>query len=116
VFEEDKTTGGRSMRFVRGPIFANVILADEINRTPPKTQAALLEAMQEHQVTAGGKQHRLPSRFSCWRRRTRSSRRERIRCPKRSSIGSCSTFNVGIRARRRNWQIVRLTTRGAARI
>src|SRR5512132_1362312 len=63
VFEEDKTTGGRSMRFVRGPIFANVILADEINRTPPKTQSALLEAMQEHQVTAGGKQHRLPQPF-----------------------------------------------------
>src|SRR5439155_1520876 len=60
VIEEDKTTGGRQMRFVRGPIFANVILADEINRTPPKTQAALLEAMQEHQVTAGCKLHRLP--------------------------------------------------------
>jgi MoxR-like ATPase len=63
VFEEDKTTGGRSMRFVHGPVFANVLLADEINRTPPKTQAALLEAMQEHQVTAGGKQHRLPEPF-----------------------------------------------------
>ena len=63
VIEEDKSTGGRSMRFVRGPVFANVILADEINRTPPKTQAALLEAMQEHQVTAGGKQHRLPQPF-----------------------------------------------------
>ncbi|MDB5289635.1 MAG: ravA, partial [Phycisphaerales bacterium] len=48
VFEEDKATGMRGMRFVRGPVFANVILADEINRTPPKTQAALLEAMQEH--------------------------------------------------------------------
>ncbi len=63
IIEEDKTTGGRAMRFVRGPIFANVILADEINRTPPKTQAALLEAMQEHQVTAGGKQHRLQQPF-----------------------------------------------------
>jgi MoxR-like ATPase len=63
VFEEDRTTGTRQLRFVRGPIFANVILADEINRTPPKTQAALLEAMQEHQVTAGGMQHRLPQPF-----------------------------------------------------
>ena len=54
VIEEDKTTGGRVLRFVRGPVFSNVILADEINRTPPKSQAALLEAMQEHQVTAGG--------------------------------------------------------------
>jgi MoxR-like ATPase len=63
VIEEDKTTGQRHLRFVRGPVFANVILADEINRTPPKTQAALLEAMQEHQVTAGGMQHRLPQPF-----------------------------------------------------
>jgi MoxR-like ATPase len=63
VIEEDKTTGVRELRFVKGPIFANVILADEINRTPPKTQAALLEAMQERQVTIGGMQHKLPSPF-----------------------------------------------------
>ena len=63
VIEEDKMTGKRSLRFVRGPVFANAILADEINRTPPKTQAALLEAMQEHQVTAGGVQHRLAEPF-----------------------------------------------------
>ena len=63
VIEEDKTTGSRELRFVKGPIFANVILADEINRTPPKTQAALLEAMQEHQVTASGVLHRLPEPF-----------------------------------------------------
>ena len=63
VIEEDKTTGQRSLRYVKGPVFANAILADEINRTPPKTQAALLEAMQEHQVTAGGVQRRLPEPF-----------------------------------------------------
>jgi MoxR-like ATPase len=63
VIEEDKTTGSRELRFVKGPIFSNVILADEINRTPPKTQAALLEAMQEKQVTAGGVRHRLPEPF-----------------------------------------------------
>ncbi|MBL8990897.1 MAG: MoxR family ATPase [Phycisphaerae bacterium] len=63
VIEEDKSTGVRTLRFVKGPIFANVILADEINRTPPKTQAALLEAMQERQVTVGGMQHRLPTPF-----------------------------------------------------
>ena len=63
VIEENRTTGARALRFVKGPIFANVILADEINRTPPKTQAALLEAMQEHQVTVGGVQHRLPWPF-----------------------------------------------------
>lgn len=54
IIEEDRSTGRREIKFVRGPIFANIILADEINRTPPKTQAALLEAMQEYQVTAGG--------------------------------------------------------------
>ncbi|MCI0630004.1 MAG: MoxR family ATPase, partial [Phycisphaerales bacterium] len=63
VIEEDKSTGSRELRFVKGPIFSNVILADEINRTPPKTQAALLEAMQERQVTAGGIRHHLPAPF-----------------------------------------------------
>ena len=53
IIEEDHTTGKREFRFVKGPVFANIVLADEINRTPPKTQAALLEAMQEHRVTAG---------------------------------------------------------------
>ncbi|MEM1183900.1 MAG: AAA family ATPase [Planctomycetota bacterium] len=63
VFDEDKSTGRRELRFVKGPIFANVILADEINRTPPKTQAALLESMQERQVTTGGVRHALPDPF-----------------------------------------------------
>lgn len=63
VIEEDRTTGKREIKFVRGPIFANIILADEINRTPPKTQAALLEAMQEFQVTAGGEQMKLDRPF-----------------------------------------------------
>jgi MoxR-like ATPase len=59
VLEEDQATGRRHVRFVPGPIFANIILADEINRTPPRTQAALLEAMQEYQVTVGGVRHAL---------------------------------------------------------
>ena len=63
VLQEDKTTGQRHFKFLHGPIFANIILADEINRTPPKTQAALLEAMQEHQVTVGGTRHKLPEPF-----------------------------------------------------
>jgi len=63
VIQEDKSTGERKFQFLRGPIFASIILADEINRTPPKTQAALLEAMQEHQVTAGGKRHPLDEPF-----------------------------------------------------
>ena len=63
IVEEDPATGRRAFRFVPGPIFANVVLADEINRTPPKTQAALLQAMQEHQVTAAGKTYQLPDPF-----------------------------------------------------
>src|SRR6201984_3684902 len=63
IIEEDQTTGKRGFRFVRGPVFANIVLADEVNRTPPKTQAALLQAMQEHQVTAAGQTHALPSPF-----------------------------------------------------
>ena len=63
IIEEDATTGRRAFRFVRGPVFANVVLADEINRTPPKTQAALLEAMQEHHVTAAGTTYVLDEPF-----------------------------------------------------
>ena len=63
VIQEDKLSGVRELKFLRGPVFANVILADEINRTPPKTQAALLEAMQEHQLTVGGTRHVLPEPF-----------------------------------------------------
>ena len=63
VLEEDHTTGRRVFRFVHGPVFASMILADEINRTPPKTQAALLEAMQEHKVTAGETTYDLPEPF-----------------------------------------------------
>ena len=63
VLEEDRTTGKRVFRFVHGPLFANMILADEINRTPPKTQAALLEAMQEHMVTTGEQTYKLAEPF-----------------------------------------------------
>jgi MoxR-like ATPase len=63
IIEEDRTTGRRQLEFIRGPIFSNLILADEINRTPPKTQAALLEAMQEKRVTIGGKTYSLEPPF-----------------------------------------------------
>ncbi len=63
ILEEDRKTGKREFKFLRGPIFANIILADEINRTPPKTQAALLQAMQEYKVTAGGKTFHLEKPF-----------------------------------------------------
>jgi MoxR-like ATPase len=63
ILEENISTGGKEFRFIRGPIFANMILADEINRTPPKTQAALLEAMQEHRVTAANMTYQLEEPF-----------------------------------------------------
>ncbi len=63
VLETHSETGQRSFRFIKGPVFANIVLADEINRTPPKTQAALLQAMQEHEVTAGGTTYPLPAPF-----------------------------------------------------
>jgi len=63
ILEEDMSTGHKAFRFVRGPVFANIVLADEINRTPPKTQAALLESMQEHNETAAGPQYTLEEPF-----------------------------------------------------
>jgi MoxR-like ATPase len=63
ILQEDATTGQRAMSFVPGPIFSNIVLADEINRTPPKTQSALLEAMQEHRVTVQGRSYDLPEPF-----------------------------------------------------
>ncbi|HTG53358.1 MAG TPA: AAA family ATPase, partial [Gemmatimonadaceae bacterium] len=63
LLEEDPSSGKRVFRYVKGPVFANAVLADEINRAPPKTQAALLQAMQEHAVTAAGQTHALPEPF-----------------------------------------------------
>ena len=63
ILEENKSTGQREFKFVKGPVFANIVLADEVNRTPPKTQAALLQAMQEHEVTASGQTFKLDEPF-----------------------------------------------------
>jgi len=63
ILEDNRATGGKSFKFIKGPVFANILLADEINRTPPKTQAALLEAMQEHHVTAAGEKYLLEEPF-----------------------------------------------------
>ena len=98
VIEENRTHGSREFRFLEGPLFANVILADEINRTPPKTQAALLEAMQERQATVGRVRHALADPSSCSPRRTPSSRKARIRCPRPSKTASCSRSSSSIPA------------------
>ena len=87
---QDSAGGRREFEFVHGPVFANIVLADEINRAPPKTQAALLEAMQEYNVTVMGKVFHLDALSSCWRPRIRSSRKGPIRFLKLSSIDSCS--------------------------
>jgi MoxR-like ATPase len=63
IIDQDQATGAREFRFVRGPVFSNIVLADEINRTPPKTQAALLQAMQEHEVTVAGNTYKLDPPF-----------------------------------------------------
>ncbi|MDB5293950.1 MAG: MoxR-like ATPase [Phycisphaerales bacterium] len=110
VFEEDKATGMRGMRFVRGPVFANVILADEINRTPPKTQAALLEAMQEHQVTAGGKQHRLPQPFFVLATQNPIEQEGTYPLPEAQLDRFMFNINVGYPTEEEEFQIVRLTT------
>ena len=85
----DEVEGRRSFRFVPGPVFCQLLMADEINRASPRTQSALLQAMQEQRVAVGGVEHGCRARSTCWRRRTRSSRRAPIRCPRRSSTGSC---------------------------
>ena len=63
VIEEDQSTGKKAFKYIKGPVFANIVLADEINRTPPKTQSALLQAMQEHEVSAAGETHSLEEPF-----------------------------------------------------
>jgi len=110
VIEEDKSTGSRTLRFVRGPVFANVILADEINRTPPKTQAALLEAMQEHQVTAGGKQHRLPEPFFVLATQNPIEQEGTYPLPEAQLDRFMFNINVGYPSEDEEFQIVRLTT------
>ncbi len=98
MLEEDHGTGHRSFRFQPGPVFTNLLLADEINRTPPKTQAALLEAMQERTVSYAGMTHVLPDAVL----RARDAEPDRagrapIRCPRRSSTASCSISASTIR-------------------
>ena len=92
VIDEVKSTGKRSFRFFKGPIFSNIILADEINRTPPKTQAALLEAMQEHRVTTAGKSYELDQPFLYLPLKTQSSKKEHTRCLRLSLIDLCSIY------------------------
>ena len=83
---EESDVGRRTFRFIRGPVFCQMLMADEINRASPRTQSALLQAMQEHRVSVAGEYHDLPSPFMCWQRKIRWSRRAPIRCRKLSWI------------------------------
>ena len=113
VIQSDQETGGREMVFIRGPIFAHVILADEINRTPPKTQAALLEAMQEHQVTAGGKLHKLPDPFFVLATQNPIEQEGTYPLPEAQLDRFMFNIHVGYPTEDEEFQIVRRTTAGA---
>ena len=93
--------GTREFEFRPGPIMAQIVLADEINRATPKTQAALLEAMEEHQVTVDGITYPLDAVHGASPRRTRSNTKARSRCPKRSSTALCCASAWAIPRRRR---------------
>jgi MoxR-like ATPase len=112
VIEEDKSTGSRELRFVKGPIFANVILADEINRTPPKTQAALLEAMQEQQVTVGGMQHKLPNPFFVLATQNPIEQEGTYPLPEAQLDRFMFNIRIGYPSADEEYEIVRRTTSG----
>ena len=101
---EESPGGKRSFRFIPGPVFGQLLMADEINRASPRTQSALLQAMQEHHVTVAGTRHDVPRPSMCWRPRTRSSRKAPTRCPRRSSTASSC---------RSTWTIPTVTPSGA---
>jgi MoxR-like ATPase len=114
VLSEDRATGTRDFRFVPGPIFANVVLADEINRTPPKTQAALLEAMQERQVTAGGRRHPLPSPFFVLATQNPIEQEGTYPLPEAQLDRFMFEVKVGYPSEEEEFEIVRRTTAAAA--
>ncbi len=113
VIEEDRSTGERALRFVKGPVFANVILADEINRTPPKTQAALLEAMQEQQVTAGGVRHELPTPFFVLATQNPIEQEGTYPLPEAQLDRFMFNITIGYPTEAEEMEIVRRTTAGA---
>jgi len=98
---QETADGRREFHFVPGPVFANIVLADEINRAPPKTQAAMLEAMQEHKVTVVGKTSHLDPPFFVLATQNPVEQEAPIRCPRLSSTASCSSSNSITRTRRR---------------
>ena len=113
VLEEDKATGRRSFRFLQGPVFANVLLADEINRTPPKTQAALLQAMQELKVTAGGRTFPLKPPFLVFATQNPIEQEGTYPLPEAQLDRFMFFIEVGYPSEQEEVEIVRATTAGA---
>ena len=114
VLEEDRITGHRTFRFVRGPLFANIILADEVNRTPPKTQAALLQAMQEYRVTAGGETHPLDLPFLVFATQNPIEQEGTYPLPEAQLDRFMFLVDVGYPSAEEEVQIVKSTTSGTA--
>jgi MoxR-like ATPase len=113
ILEEDHTTGRRVFRFVHGPVFAHVLLADEINRTPPKTQAALLQAMQEHRVTAGGRTYPLEEPFLVFATQNPIEQEGTYPLPEAQLDRFMFMVDVGYPSAEEEVRIVRATTSGA---
>jgi MoxR-like ATPase len=112
ILEEDKATGRREFRFVRGPLFANIILADEVNRTPPKTQAALLQAMQEYRVTAGGETYPLDLPFLVYATQNPIEQEGTYPLPEAQLDRFMFLVDVGYPTAEEEVQIVKSTTSG----
>ncbi|MGQ9664437.1 MAG: AAA family ATPase, partial [bacterium] len=110
VIEEDLTTGKRSFRFVKGPLFANVILADEINRAPPKTQSALLQAMQEYRVTYAGETYTLPIPFFVLATQNPIEQEGTYPLPEAQLDRFMFTINIGYPEKNEEIEIVKTTT------
>ncbi len=112
VIQEDKNTGERTFRFIEGPIFTNMLLADEINRTPPKTQASLLEAMQERQVTVGGDRRPLPPPFFVLATQNPIEQEGTYPLPEAQMDRFMFQVNVGYPKEQEEKQILDMTTSG----
>lgn len=113
IIEEDAGTGKRTFRFVHGPVFANIVLADEINRTPPKTQAALLQAMQEYQVTAGANTYELEQPFFVMATQNPIEQEGTYPLPEAQLDRFMLAINIGYPSRDEERRIVKATTQAA---
>ncbi|HYH66438.1 MAG TPA: MoxR family ATPase, partial [Urbifossiella sp.] len=114
VLSEDRATGTREFRFLPGPVFSNVVLADEINRTPPKTQAALLEAMQERQVTVAGNRHPLPNPFFVLATQNPIEQEGTYPLPEAQQDRFMFTIHDGYPSEDDEFRVIESTTSGAA--